>query len=256
MPNRRYYSPEDIIKEAKKQIPGVDRIIEETWEELGLNEEMIKNAFGLVLLEFDRLATEKFRYYETKALKKLAELWLESQGPNLKENLKAVLESQDFINKLASMFVEFAYMVQRLEKDLGNMRKARGGKTFEKVICGLLNFIGISCEIPTGEYRERLKRIDIVIPNSVEALENPDKAVFITCKRTLRERWRQEVPAVGPNQRVYLLTLDEELSQEKAKEIRDLGLIVYVRDDLKQSRFGSKSWVRKLSDLPKDISPY
>jgi hypothetical protein len=37
MPNRRYYSPEDIIKEAKKQIPGVDKIIEETWEELGLN---------------------------------------------------------------------------------------------------------------------------------------------------------------------------------------------------------------------------
>ena len=73
MPNRRYYSPEDIIKEAKKQIPGVDRIIEETWEELGLNEEMIKNAFGLVLVEFDRLATEKFRYYETKALKRLAE---------------------------------------------------------------------------------------------------------------------------------------------------------------------------------------
>jgi hypothetical protein len=222
MPNRRYYSPEDIIKEAKKQIPRVDKIIEETWEEL----------------------------------KKLAELLLESQGPNLKENLKAVLESQDFINKLASMFVEFAYMVQRLEKDLGNMRKARRGKTFEKVICGLLNFIGISCEIPTGEYRERLRRIDIVIPNSVEALENPDKAVFITCKRTLRERWRQEVPTVGPNQRVYLLTLDEELSQEKANEIRSLGLIVYVRDDLKQSRFSSKSWVRKLSDLPKDISPY
>jgi hypothetical protein len=111
-------------------------------------------------------------------------------------------------------------------------------------------------EIPTGEYRERLRRIDIVIPNSVEALENPDKAVFITCKRTLRERWRQEVPAVGPNQRVYLLTLDEELSQEKANEIRNLGLIVYVRDDLKQSRFSSKSWVRKLSDLPKDISLY
>jgi hypothetical protein len=50
--------------------------------------------------------------------------------------------------------------------------------------------------------------------------------------------------------------LDEELSQEKANEIRSLGLIVYVRDDLKQSRFSNKSWVRKLSDLPKDISPY
>ena len=38
MLNEGHYSPEDIIKEAKKQIPGVDKIIEETWEELGLNE--------------------------------------------------------------------------------------------------------------------------------------------------------------------------------------------------------------------------
>jgi hypothetical protein len=37
MPNEGHYSPEDIIKEAKRQIPGVDKIIEETWEELGLN---------------------------------------------------------------------------------------------------------------------------------------------------------------------------------------------------------------------------
>jgi len=50
MPNRRYYSPEDIIKEAKKQIPGVDRIIEETWEDLGLNEERGCQLFSSMMV--------------------------------------------------------------------------------------------------------------------------------------------------------------------------------------------------------------
>ncbi len=39
-------------------------------------------------------------------------------------------------------------IVQELEKDLGNMRKARGGKTFEKAIQVLLEKIGIHSERP------------------------------------------------------------------------------------------------------------
>ena len=80
---------------------------------LGLNEEIIKNAFGLVLIEFDRLATEKFRYYETKALKRLAELWLESQGPNLKENLKALFSISSIICS-ASIFLSVSELLHVL----------------------------------------------------------------------------------------------------------------------------------------------
>lgn len=62
------------------------------------------------------------------------------------------------------MFVEFAELVKDFEKDLGNMRKARGGKTFEKTLLKLLRFINIPCEIPSGKERETLRRIDLVIP--------------------------------------------------------------------------------------------
>ncbi|MGQ9819791.1 MAG: hypothetical protein ACUVQ1_07705 [Candidatus Kapaibacteriales bacterium] len=44
--------------------------------------------------------------------------------------------------------MEFGILVQNLEKDLGNMRKARGGKTFEKALLSLLKFINIKAEIP------------------------------------------------------------------------------------------------------------
>jgi len=141
-----------------------------------------------------------------------------------------------------------------LEKDLGNMRKARGGRTFEKLVLKLLQALGIEGETPQGEAREKLGRIDIVIPSVNVALETPDRAFFLACKRTLRERWKQEVPIAQPNQRVYLITIDEELPERKAKEIKEKGLIAFVRDDLKeQEHLIGKPWIRKLSDLPKEL---
>lgn len=134
------------------------------------------------------------------------------------------------------------------------MRKARGGKTFEKVILRLLDFIGIEGKEPTGKAKERLRRIDIVVPSVEIALKTPDRAIFLTCKRTLRERWKQEVPQARLNQRIYLLTIDEELSGSKAEEINEKGLIAFIRDDLKQREYLKEmAWIRKLSDLPKEL---
>ena len=84
-------------------------------------------------------------------------------------------------------------------------------------------------------------------------MRTPDKAIFLTCKRTLRERWKQEVPSAGPNRRVYLITIDEELSGSKAREINEKGLIAFVRDELKESKFKNFHWIRKLSDLPREV---
>jgi len=243
-----------FIKEAKKEIPSVDEIINFTWERLNLEKDLVINKFGEILIKFDEFATNLFKEYERKSLEKLAKLWIEKQKGELKSKLEKLLKDEDFVEKLSKIFVDFALLVQQLEKDLGNMRKARGGKTFEKVVEKLLKFIDIKCEIPKGEIKKKLRRIDIVIPSGKVAIETPDKAIFITCKRTLRERWKQEVPSVGPNQRVYLLTIDNELSETKAKEIKNLGLIVYIKDNLKEEKFKDLPWVRKLSDLPKDIN--
>lgn len=159
-----------------------------------------------------------------------------------------------FVQKASELFSDFALLVQALEKDIGNMRKARGGRTFEKLVWKLLQLLDIEGEIPGGKARERLMRIDIVIPSVNVALETPDRAFFIACKRTLRERWRQEVPSAQPNRRVYLITIDERLPESKANEIKDKGLIIFVRDELKaEEHLVDKPWVRKLSDLPGEL---
>ncbi len=206
---------------------------------------------------FDAKATEIFREYERKALWKLAQSWLNTQKDEVKKKLKKTLDQKDwdkFVEKASQVFVEFGVLVQSLEKDLGNMRKARGGKTFEKVVLKLLKFINIKGEIPLGKAREELRRIDIVIPSIEIATETPDRAIFLTCKRTLRERWKQEVPQARLNQRIYLLTIDEDLSESKANEINQKGLIAFVRDEITKGQALQKMpWIRKLSDLPNEL---
>ena len=178
---------EKLIETAKSEIPSVNRILNETWDDLGLNKSFVRNNFGKVLVMFDEKATEIFRNYERKALEKLAKSWISLQKKEIKERLEKIV-AQDgwdrFIEKASEIFVEFGVLVQNFEKVLGNMRKARGGKTFEKVLLKLLNFIDIKCEIPKGKAREELRRIDIVIPSVEIATKTPDRAIFLTCKRT------------------------------------------------------------------------
>jgi len=249
---------ENLLREVKNEIPSVDEIIEKTWKNLHLKKSNVKKNFGEILCDFDVEATKIFRDYESKVLIKLAKLWLNSQKIDIQKKLKEIVNEKgwnEFIEKASKVFVEFGILVQSLEKDLGNMRKARGGKTFEKVVLRLLNFIDINAEIPLGKAREDLKRIDIVIPSIEIATKTPDRAIFLTCKRTLRERWKQEVPQARLNQRIYLITIDNDISESKAKEINEKGLIAFVRDDLVQNGpLKNLSWIRKLSDLPKEIN--
>jgi 5'-deoxynucleotidase YfbR-like HD superfamily hydrolase len=134
-----------IIGQIKREIPSVDEIIDLTWEKLKFTKDFVRKNFGKAILKFDEEATKEFKKYEQEAIKKLAELYIGSNQSEIREKLKDLIEKkeEEFISKLAEIFYEFSFWVQQLEKDLGNMRKARGGKTFEKVIAKLLNFIKV-----------------------------------------------------------------------------------------------------------------
>ncbi len=247
----------NLIKSAKSKIPTIDHILEETWENLKINEIINQDRFSKILVDIDLEATRIFKEYEKQALIELTKKWLESQQATIREQLEKVLsqsEWEDFINSASKIFKEFGFLVQDFEKILGNMRKSRGGKNFERAIIKLLNLMEIKVEAPSGKAKKQLRRIDIVSPSVETAISTPDRAIFLTCKQTLRERWKQEVPQVGINQRVYLLTIDEKLPMEKANEIHEKNLIAFVRDELKQvEHIKDKPWIRKLSDLPMDL---
>ena len=70
----------------------------------------------------------------------------------------------------------------------------------------------------------------------------------------MRERWKQVPYEQLRGARLYLVTINGELSEDKAEAIRSAGIIVYVPDDVKETEhLKNKPWVRKLSELVKDI---
>lgn len=244
---------EKIVNEAVGKIPSIEDILSEAMGKIPaekMDGEYIKNNFSECVIELERVAYTIYLEYEKQAFPYMIELWI-NQNKELIENLKQELSDIDFVKEICRLFYPLA---RTLEFKAGQMRKARGGRTFERIIETLLKRIGCECERPRKKARKILKRIDLVIPNQRIALTRPDQAFFLSCKRTLRERWKQTIPERKPSWRVFLLTLDEELPEDKAKEIDQLGIIAYVRDELKEKRnLANKEWIRKLSDLPKDL---
>ena len=240
------------VDEAIKTIPETDAILKEAIKSLKLDkassEEIAKN-FEQLIKDVESTAFKIYKEHEARAFKKLAELW----SSNRKEWISKTLREKG-IEGIKDVISEFVEPIREMEFRAGQMRKARGGKTFEHAVKVLLNLAGVPCEEPHKETKKILKRIDLVSPDAETARQTPDKAIFIATKRTLRERWKQVVPEHMKSARLYLVTINGKLPEEKAQEIKETGMIVYVRDELKeQLPLKDKPWVRKLSDLPKDI---
>jgi len=249
---------ERIIYQAKQKIPSLQQILNEAIESIKktyrrvLTPEYIKAHFSECVTTLEPRAFGVYLDYEEKAFLSAIDIWISQNESTIKGVSEKGLPASDFAKEVIKLFYP---LVQRLEFESGQTRKARGGRTFELVIEYLLGRIGVSCQKPQGgKFTKILKRVDLVVPDQVTAIERPDKAFFLSCKRTLRERWKQTIPERKPSWRVFLLTQDEDLPEDKAKEIDQLGMIVYVRDELKtEDHLTQKPWVRKLSDLPKDL---
>lgn len=209
----------------------------------------VRVHFSEIVVTIALNAYSEYLTYQEKAKNELIDSFIGHYLTNTKLNK---------INKEASLqdlLRAFLPLAIQIEFRMGQKRKASAGSTFEKVIRYLLTILNIKCEKATGNIK-KLNRMDIVIPDQSTALNYPDKAIFISCKRTLRERWKQAIPEQNKGWKMYLLTLDDDLPEDKANEFDKHGLIVYVKDDVKiKKHLSEKTWIRRLSDLPKDIIP-
>jgi len=241
-----------IIDKVISSIPELDLILKQAIKLLKLDktpqEEILKD-FEHLIREVESTAFNIYKEYETKAFEKLVDLWIGQKREWITMVLKE--KGEKGIKEILSNFIT---LIREMEFRAGQMRKARGGKTFEHAVKILLNLAGVPCEEPHRETKNILKRIDLVSPDAETARLTPDKAIFIATKRTLRERWKQVVPEHMKGARLYLVTINGNITEEKAKEIKETGMVVYVASELKEKPYlKEKPWVRKLTDLPKDI---
>jgi hypothetical protein len=148
--------------------------------------------------------------------------------------------------------------VQEFERRLGQKRKSRAGGSLEDVASFLFDYFSIKADHQPEHFQA-----DIEVDKWVKC---QDKwLIGISCKRTLRERWKQ-VSSASPEilskfkikEVWHLITYDEDLSDDKLTLLGGQRHIFYLRDDSRRlahakNHIGMSKYVRPMSDFINDL---
>lgn len=147
---------------------------------------------------------------------------------------------------------------QEFERRLGQKRKGRAGTSLEDVASFLFEYFGIKAANKPEHFQA-----DIEVDKWIKC---KDKwLIGISCKRTLRERWKQVSSADASilskfkiKEMWHLVTYDEDLSDDKLTLLGGLRHVFYLRDDSRrlisaQKHIGMKDYVRPMSNFISDI---
>lgn len=173
----------------------------------------------------------------------------------LRTNLKSLTYGRTEIedNTILTAFV------QEFERRAGQKRKSRAGNSLEDVATFLFNYYGFKSH-PTPDHFQT----DIEVDKWFKCKDG--WIIGISCKRTLRERWKQVSSADGNSLSRYkikeiwhLLTYDRDLSDDKITMLGQQRQIFYLKDNSQRyisakNHVGMKDYVRPLSSLIDDIA--
>lgn len=186
--------------------------------------------------------------------RKAHEIYLSEERRALREYLidKGISPSE------ADKIVNIIIQEQNLTKEISNIRRARAGITSELILIEVLRAHGIPCE--RGKRKIKGYRPDIIVPSYKLLEEDMSKAVPIAIKRTLRERWAEDIDVFKfPHGKFVLLTPDPDFNEDKLKDMIKRGMKrIYIPDELyDESPFVQKyDQVRKLSALLVELKKF
>ena len=149
--------------------------------------------------------------------------------------------------------------VQEFERRAGQKRKNRAGNSLEDVATFLFNYYGFKSHEKPDHFQT-----DIEVDKWFKCTDG--WSIGLSCKRTLRERWKQVSSADGNALSRYkikeiwhLLTYDRDLSDDKITMLGQQRQVFYLMDDSPRylsakEHIGVKDYVRPLSALIDDIA--
>ena len=169
------------------------------------------------------------------------------------------LDSLDIIkhNNLDDNLVLTAF-VQEFERRLGQKRKARGGNSLETVVSFLFSYY----KFPSTEAPSHFDQ-DLEVDKWFRCKDG--WSIGISCKRTLRERWKQVSQAdrgtlshFKIKELWHIITYDKDLSDDKIVRLGEQGQIFYLMDHSETyqrciNHIGMANYVRPLSTLIANI---
>ncbi len=121
-------------------------------------------------------------------------------------------------------------------------RRSRAGKTFEQVIYEIyrsfkFDFVSQG-EVGRATFTDQGlgKIVDSLLPGIAEFQKRRDKVIIGTMKTTLRERWQEVIEEVVRTNlpRIYLLTMDDDISENKAIQMGKHNVVIVVLKSVKQ----------------------
>jgi len=228
---------------SKPKIKDVDEILKEAIDKI-LKENRVSSL--------KELAQRNFSDCVIQLEKEAHKIYKNEEQNYIKEFLKEKGVSETLAENLSPTISEFATTIS-------NIRRARAGTTSEKILIEALRALDIpceKCEIKRGGYRP-----DIVIPSNEVLKNNPEKGVAIAVKRTLRERWAEDIDIFKkfPNGKFVLITPEQDFKEEKVKDMIERGMKeIYIPDELYERNEFSKKYkeIKKMSELPKDLKKF
>ena len=186
---------------------------------------------------------------------------LDAERALVVEEFLKLIENLSLLNISHSQFEDSILLtafVQEFERRLGQKRKARGGTSLESVADFVFNYYGFKSTIKPNHFDQ-----DLEIDKWFKCKDG--WIVGISCKRTLRERWKQLSQAdrgtlshFKIRELWHLITYDKDLSDDKIVRLGEQGQIFYLLDTSETYKKcaahpGMKNYVRPLSGLIDDI---
>ncbi len=148
--------------------------------------------------------------------------------------------------------------VQEFERRLGQKRKGRAGTSLEDVTSFIFNYYGIKASDAPNHFQA-----DIEVDKWVKCTDG--WLIGISCKRTLRERWKQVSSAdrmvlsrFKIKELWHVITFDEDLSDDKIVTLGEQGHIFYLRNESRifsnaLVHIGMKNYVRPMTQFIRDL---
>jgi hypothetical protein len=254
-----------LVKGAKDIFPPWTAILDSAWvqSEGDLTPRYVRENFSESVIRLNAKAYGIFQGYETKAFPNLIVKWMEAHGSEVerlhKEGVSRSLDGKESLGEVLREVVNKVVnqsfpTIRTFQTSVAQMKKKRGGETFQESIRRLLIHVGISCEKAKGSMEAELAHTDLVVPDIKTAIDYPDRAIFMACQHTLAERWWAATPMAASGKRGYIITLETRLGKDKAERMKKFHLVAYVPDAVKaKDTLKGMNWIRALSDLPRDL---
>lgn len=216
-----------IFDLAKAEIPTAKRISEITLDRLlgdrANDVGYIKENFSKLVSDAQILAYRVYQEHEAVASAK-------AMRGVISEYLPEGAGSDDVFDFLKNRFG----VLDRFFLSLTQSRRPRAGQTFEQIVSRLFDALSYPYT-PQPELGE--SRPDYVLPSIEHYQSYAADCIIFTCKRTLRERWRQVVTEGATGQSFYLATIDEKLSAAELSRMKERKVVVVVPAELNAERY-------------------